>query len=54
MDAGADGTRPGIDISSLEAGRRYRVEWRHESLRRSFRVAGTLVSIEATPATSAR
>ena len=54
MDAGADGTRPGIDISSLEPGRRYRVEWKHEELRRSFRFAGTLVSIDASPATSTR
>ena len=52
MDAGADGTRPGIDISSLETGRRYRVDWRHEGLRRTFRATGTLLSIEVTPATT--
>ena len=50
MDAGADRTRPGIDIASLEVGRRYRVDWKNEQLRRSFRFAGTLVSIETTPA----
>ena len=52
MDAGADGTRPGIDISSLEPGRRYRVEWKNDELRRSFRFAGTLVSIDVSPATT--
>ena len=52
MDAGADGTRPEIDISSLEPGRRYRVEWKNEDLRRSFRFAGTLVSIDVSPATT--
>ena len=52
MDAGADGTRPGIDISALVAGRRYRVDWRHEGLRRSFRATGTFLSIETTPVTS--
>ena len=51
MDAGSDGTRPGIDISSLEVGGRYRVDWRHEGLRRMFRSTGTLLSIEETPAT---
>ncbi len=51
MDAGADGTRPGVDISALVAGRRYRVDWRHEGLRRSFRATGTFLSIETTPAT---
>jgi hypothetical protein len=52
MDAGADGTRPEIDISALVVGKRYRVDWRHEGLRRSFRATGTLLSIEATPATT--
>ncbi len=52
MDAGADGTRLGIDISALEAGKRYRVDWRHEGLRRSFRATGTFLAIETTPATT--
>ena len=52
MDTGADGTRPRIDTSSLEPGRRYRVEWRNEDLRRSFRFAGTLKSIDVSPATT--
>lgn len=52
MDAGTDGTRPGIDISVLEAGKRYRVDWRHEGLRRTFRAKGTFLSIETVPATT--
>lgn len=51
MDGGADRIRPGIDIASLQMGGRYRVDWRHEWLRRSFRFTGTLLSIEETPAT---
>jgi hypothetical protein len=35
-----------IDIGALEIGRRYRVDWRHERLRRTFRAVGTLVAIE--------
>jgi hypothetical protein len=49
MDAGADRTRPEIDIASLEVRKRYRVEWKHEGLRRSFRLTGTLLSIEVAP-----
>jgi len=52
MDAGADGTRPGVDISALVAGRRYRVDWRHEGLRRTFRARGTFLSIETIPASA--
>jgi hypothetical protein len=52
MDADADGTRPGIDISSLEPGRRYRVEWKNDELRRSFRFAGILMSIDVSPSTT--
>jgi hypothetical protein len=52
MGAGADGTRPGIDLTSLEVGKRYRVDWSHEGLRRSFRATGTFLSIETTPATT--
>jgi len=52
MDAGADGTRPGIDLSTLEAGKRYRVDWKHERLRRTFRTKGTFLSIEVTPAST--
>ncbi len=37
-----------IDLTSLEVGRRYRVDWRHEQLRRTFRATGTLRSIEET------
>ena len=46
MDGGTDRTRPKIDITSLEVHRRYRVDWKNEQLRRSFRFAGTLLSIE--------
>jgi hypothetical protein len=35
-----------IDIGALEIGRRYRVDWRHERLRRTFRSVGTLLSVE--------
>jgi hypothetical protein len=35
-----------IDLDALEIGRRYRVDWKHERLRRTFRSVGTLVSIE--------
>ena len=52
MDAGADGTRPGIDISVLEAGKRYRVDWRNEDLRRTFRATGTFLAVETTPAST--
>ena len=30
--------------------RQYRVDWRHEQLRRTFRFKGTLLAIEETPA----
>lgn len=52
MGRGADGTQPLIDVASLEVRRRYRVDWTHERLRRTFRFTGTLVSIEMKPATS--
>ena len=38
-----------MDLTSLEIGRRYRVDWRHEELRRTFRATGTLRSIEESP-----
>ena len=50
MDAGADRTRPEIDIASLEVRKRYRVDWKNEELRRSFRFTGTLLSIDVAPA----
>jgi hypothetical protein len=50
MDGEKDRTGPQIDITSLEVGRRYRIDWRHEQLRRTFRATGTLRSIEETPA----
>lgn len=52
MDAGADRTRPEIDIASLEPRRRYRVDWKNEKLRRSFRFTGTLLSIDVAPVTT--
>jgi hypothetical protein len=51
MDAGADRSKPRIDIASLLVGAKYRVDWRHEQLRRTFRFKGTLLSIAETPAT---
>lgn len=50
MDGDADHSRPEVDIALLEVGRRYRVDWTHERLRRTFRSTGTLLSIEETPA----
>ncbi len=35
-----------VDIDGLEIGARYRVDWKHERLRRTFRLVGTLVSID--------
>lgn len=49
MDGGADRVRPGIHIDALEVRRRYRVDWKHERLRRTFRFTGTLLSIEEVP-----
>jgi hypothetical protein len=37
---------PVVDLDALEIGRRYRVDHRHERLRRTFRTEGTLVAIE--------
>jgi hypothetical protein len=51
MDAGADRSKPRIDVASLQVGSHYRVDWRHEQLRRTFRFKGTLLSIEEVPAT---
>jgi len=53
MDAGADRSKPRIDVASLRMGDRYRVDWRHEQLRRTFRFKGTLLAIEETPALDA-
>jgi hypothetical protein len=39
----------GVDPGTLEIGRRYRVDRRHERLRRTFRFTGTLVAIESEP-----
>jgi hypothetical protein len=50
MDGGTDRTRPEIDVAALEVRRRYRVDWKNEQLRRSFRCTGTLLSIEVLPA----
>jgi len=52
MDQGGDRSRKKVDISSLEIGRRYRVDWKNETLRRTFRATGTLRSIEPTAATA--
>ncbi len=50
MDAGADRSKPRIDVASLQVGGRYRVDWRHQQLRRTFRFKGMLLSIDQTPA----
>jgi hypothetical protein len=34
------------EIGAFEIGRRYRVDWKHERLRRTFRFVGTLISVE--------
>jgi hypothetical protein len=36
----------GVDPATLEIGRRYRVDHRHERLRRTFRFTGTLLAID--------
>jgi hypothetical protein len=51
MDAGADRSKPRIDVASLQVGVEYRVDWRHEQLRRTFRFKGMLQAIERAPAT---
>jgi len=51
MDAGADRSEPRIDLASLQVGAQYRVDWRHEQLRRTFRFKGTLLAIEETAPT---
>jgi hypothetical protein len=38
-----------VKVGALEVGGRYRVDWKHEGLRRSFRFVGTLASIEDAP-----
>ena len=50
MDAGADRSKPRLDLASLQVGGQYRVDWRHDQLRRTFRFNGTLLAIEETPA----
>lgn len=40
-----------IDVGALQVGARYRVDWEHVELRRSFRLVGTLLSIEPEPDT---
>jgi hypothetical protein len=52
MDGGKDSSRPKIDVGALEVRRRYRIDWKNEQLRRSFRSTGTLLSIEESPATT--
>lgn len=49
MDAGADRSKPRIDVASLQVGGLYRVDWRHEQLRRTFRFKGTLQAIVESP-----
>ncbi|HEY7667289.1 MAG TPA: hypothetical protein VIE12_04100 [Actinomycetota bacterium] len=39
----------GVDPSTLVIGRRYRVDRKHEKLRRTFRFTGVLLAIETTP-----
>jgi hypothetical protein len=51
MDAGADRSKPRIDVASLQVGDQYRVDWRHERLRRTFRFKGTLLAVEEKAAT---
>lgn len=40
---------PAVDPSTLEIGARYRVDRKHEALRRAFRFTGTLLAIETVP-----
>jgi hypothetical protein len=41
--------QPTVDPSTLEIGRRYRVDRKHEQLRRTFRFTGTLLEIASEP-----
>ena len=50
MEAGEDRTKPRVDLGSLEIGGRYRVDRKHEMLRRSFRFTGTLTEIDVPAA----
>lgn len=44
------GKAGGVDPAALEIGRRYRVDRKHEELRRTFRFTGVLVAVETVPA----
>jgi hypothetical protein len=39
----------GVDPATLEIGRRYRVDRKHEGLRRTFRSTGVLLAIDTVP-----
>jgi len=39
----------GVDPATLEVGGRYRVDHRHEGLRRTFRFTGILLGIDVEP-----
>jgi hypothetical protein len=44
-------TAGGVDPTTLEIGRRYRVDRKHEGLRRTFRSTGVLVAMDTVPST---
>lgn len=41
----------GLDPATLEPGRTYQVDYKHEGLRRSFRIVGTYIGPEQRPPT---
>lgn len=49
MGERSQGGQKRIDVGALEVGARYRVDWKHAQLRRSFRFVGTLLSVEPEP-----
>jgi hypothetical protein len=50
MSDGSAGKPAPIDLDALVPGRRYRVDWKDDGIRRSFRTTGTFVDIHEEPA----
>jgi hypothetical protein len=41
--------RPPVDVAALVPGARYRVDWKDEGIRRTFRTTGTFVDVREEP-----
>jgi hypothetical protein len=50
MSDGSVGKQAPVDLDALVPGRRYRVDWKDDGIRRSFRTTGTFVDIHDEPA----